>query len=205
MAPPNTHSILAGLSDEKDLTDFVLRERKALQERWSPTHGGRHWMQEHAALLDAVLRRMLALSLERTGRPDATGIAILATGGYGQRLLAPGSDLDITFLAERDEDPPVLRAMFSLVMDVLLSGAKMKVGYAYRTFADIEGEALDHQTQTALLDARLVAGDGTLFARFDRLFQEHLQMADFLFRKEAERHLRRGRADASVFAAEPDI
>jgi [protein-PII] uridylyltransferase len=205
MAPPNKHAVLAGLSEEKSLTDFVVRERKALQERWSPQHGGRHWMQEHAALIDAVLRRMLALSLERTGRENADGIAILATGGYGQRLLAPGSDVDVTFLAERDADPPVLRALFALVMDVLLSGAKMKVGYAYRTFADIEGEALDHQTQTALLDARLVAGDGSLFARFDHLFQEHLQIADFLFRKEAERHLRRGRADASVFVAEPDV
>jgi [protein-PII] uridylyltransferase len=90
-------------------------------------------------------------------------------------------------------------------MDVLLSGVKMKVGYAYRTFADIEGGTLDHQTQSALLDARPIAGDLTLFARFDRLFHEHLQMADFLFHKEAERHLRREKPGASIYATEPDV
>lgn len=205
MLSPEINLRLAQLSEEKELTAFVLEQRQALRDRWTPEYGGRHWMQDHAALLDAVLRRLFALSLARTARPDSEGITLLATGGYGQRTLAPGSDLDVTILTARDEDPPALRALFSLVMDVLLSGVKMKVGYAYRTFADIEGETLDHQTQSALLDARPVAGDLTLFARFDRLFHEHLQMADFLFHKEAERHLRREKPGASVYASEPDV
>ena len=205
MLAPEINERLATLSDEKSLTAFVLEQRQILRDRWTPQQGGRHWMQDHAALLDAVLRRLFALSIERSGRADSSGITLVATGGYGQRTLAPGSDLDVTILTARDEDPPALRILFALVMDVLLSGAKMKVGYAYRTFADIEGETLDHQTQSALLDARPLAGDLTLFARFDRLFHEHLQMADFLFHKEAERHLRRQKPDASVYAAEPDI
>ena len=205
MLAPEINERLATLSDEKSLTAFVLEQRQIMRDRWTPQQGGRHWMQDHAALLDAVLRRLFALSLERTGRADSNGITLVATGGYGQRTLAPGSDLDVTILTARDEDPPALRALFALVMDVLLSGAKMKVGYAYRTFADIEGESLDHQTQSALLDARPIAGDLTLFARFDRLFHEHLQMADFLFHKEAERHVRRQKPDASVYSSEPDI
>lgn len=193
------------LSTPRELTDFFLAERQALQERWSSRYGGRHWMHDYASLLDAMLRRLFTLSLERVGKADPTGLCVIATGGYGQRLLAPASDLDVTFVAARDEDSPVLKAMFDLLTGIFMSGARMKVGYAYRTLADIESGTLDHQTQTALLDARAIAGDMALFNRFERLFEENLHTADFLFRKVAEQAERRRRVSASVYEVEPDI
>jgi len=203
-------SILARLHTEKDLAAYVGAERAALQARWMPSSGGagRAWMNQHTDLLDAVIRRLFALAEERaqTVSPgSASGVAILATGGYGQGLLAPHSDLDLTFLSARDDDSPVLREMFRLVMDVLLSGAKIKVGYGYRTLADIGGETLDHQTQTALLDARLVTGDSALFTQFDQIFRANLQTADFLFRKWRERLAMRARMGGSPFVAQPNI
>jgi [protein-PII] uridylyltransferase len=207
--PVSVAAALAALSTEKELAAFVVRERAALWDRWTPETGGRAAMQEHAALLDAVLRRLFALSRERTENSNAaipaSGIAVLATGGYGQRLLAPHSDLDVTLLAERDDDSPTLRSLFGLVMDVLLSGARIKVGYAYRTLSEAGGETLDHQTQTALLDARVIAGDSNLFARFDTLFHKNLQAADFLFRKRAEREKVREKAGQSPYIVEPNV
>ena len=199
---------LSALSDEKSIATWLVRERQTLIAQWMPERGGRIWMHAYAALLDIVVRRLFALSAERvagTTNLAPSGVAILAVGGYGQRLCAPHSDLDLTFLSERDDDPPILHQMFPLVMDVLLSGAKIKVGYAYRTLADLRGETLDHQTQTALLDARLVTGDANLFQQFQTIYANHVQIADFLFRKESERAKVRARWGDSAFVVEPNV
>ena len=231
---------LASLREEKDLAAFVVRERAALLEGeavdrlLSAPEGGRRWMHRYADLIDAVVRRLWGLARERTGHESGggssghgggPGIAVLAAGGYGMRWLAPHSDLDLTIVAARNDDPPVLRELFRLIMGVLTSGARLSVGYGYRTLADVGGDlgpeeteadggnggssggiiTLDHQTQTALLEARLVAGDPALFARFDRQFHQHLQVADFLFRKEAERRRRREKYGATPRVSEPNI
>ena len=235
--PLTLRARLAELGDERALIAFLKTERAALLE--SAAHirldgtaaGGRFWMHRHADLLDAVLRRLLALACERTGQATKNGIAVIATGGYGQHTLAPHSDLDLTFLLVRDDDSPTLRALFGLVMDVLMNGARLSVGYGYRTVSDVEtldavemlgadagasglgGETLgtdgalpyDHQTQTALLDARLIAGDSALFARFDRGFARHLQIAPFLFRKHAEWMRRGEKFGTSPLVAEPQL
>jgi [protein-PII] uridylyltransferase len=205
MLLPSVTAVLATLQDGKAITEFALQERRALQERWNPQRGGRYWMQDHAALLDAVVKRLFTLSMEQTQQTDNDGIAIIATGGYGQRLLAPGSDLDVTFLSARDDDPAVLRTMFSLIADVLMSGLRLKVGYFYCTLADIAGGVLDHHRQTSFLDARLICGDGTLFARFDRIYAASLQTAEFLFRKEAEFNQRRSKPEHGLYVVEPDV
>ena len=203
---------LATLSDDRGLTDFLVRERQALMEEWSPETGGRVWMRRHTDLIDSLVRRMFALAVERAegdapaDDPDAHAIAIVATGGYGRRELSPHSDLDITFLPSRDDDTylnRVIKEMFRLVMDVFLSGARMKVGYAYRLFSDFEG--LDHQTQTALLDARCVAGNHGLFAQFDRAFMQRLQTTDFLFAKYAERNATLDKGVVTPYGVEPNV
>lgn len=202
---PAAHAAaLAELRDERSLIAYVTQARAALREDWSPETGGRPWGQRHSELIDAVLRRLVAIAAERAGGMP-TGVALLAMGGYGSRVLAPYSDVDLAFLVDRDDDPPLLREAFRLVMDVLLSGAKIKIGYGYRRLSDLSQGELDHQTQTALLDARLLVGDGALFARFDRQLAETLHLADFLFFKEAERRRVRARAGETPYTVEPDL
>lgn len=186
---------LETLRDDRALADLVIAERAALMDAWTSQDGGRAWVRSHSDLVDAVVGRLFALSVERAQGEapqddrQAHPIAIVATGGYGRRELAPYSDIDITFLPSRDDDAYlnlVIKEMFRLVMDVFLSGARMKVGYAYRLLSEYDG--LDHQTQTALLDARCVAGNQALFAQFDREFRQRLGATDFVFRKYAERN-----------------
>ncbi len=202
---PAAHFVaLSSLTDERELIAYVTQARAALRDDWSPESGGRTWGQRHTELIDAVLKRLVTLAAERVGGMP-TGVALLAMGGYGSRVLAPYSDVDLAFLVDRDDDPPLLREAFRLVMDVLLSGAKIKIGYGYRRLSDLSQGELDHQTQTALLDARLLIGDGTLFARFDRQLAETLHLADFLFFKEAERRRVRARAGETPYTVEPDL
>ena len=162
----------------------------------------------NTALVDAVLRRLFTLAVERAGKTDAPpALAIVATGGYGRRELSPYSDVDVTFVPAREDDPYLnilIKDMFQMVMDVFLYGADVKVGYAYRLIGDLD--RLDHQTQTTLLDSRFLCGDRALFTEFRDKFRAHLLTADFLFQKWAERQavLAKHGGDR-VYGVEPNI
>ena len=73
--------------------------------------------------MDITIKRLFELACDRSGEIPSN-ITVVATGGYGQKCLAPWSDVDLTFLVDRTDDPPILREAFQLVMDVLLSDAE---------------------------------------------------------------------------------
>jgi [protein-PII] uridylyltransferase len=169
---------------------------------------GIYLLAHNTALVDAVLRRLFALAVERAGPSESSpSLAIVATGGYGRRELAPFSDVDVTFVPALEDDPYLnilIKDMFQMVMDVFLYGANLKVGYAYRLLGDLE--RLDHQTQTTLLDARFLCGDRELFTEFRAQFRSHLLTADFLFQKWAERRAVLAKHDGDqVYGVEPNI
>ena len=169
---------------------------------------GTDLLAHNTALVDAVLRRLFVLAIERAGPADTDpALAIIATGGYGRRELAPFSDVDVTFVPALEDDPylnVLIKDMFQMVMDVFLYGASLKVGYAYRLLGDLG--RLDHQTQTTLLDARFLCGDRALFKEFRTQFRARLLAADFLFQKWAERQavLAKHGGD-QVYGVEPNI
>lgn len=201
---PRYGDVFRGIEIEKELAAKLVALRAELRAQWQPDNGGRLWGEAHSDLIDALVRRLLEIASQRSGEPTF-GISVVATGGYGQRVLAPFSDIDLTFVVDRDDDPAVLREAFRLVMDVLLAGARIKVGYSYRHLSDLEKGGIDHQTQTALLDARFLCGDRQLFERFQQLWQDSIPVADFLFRKEVERQRVRSRFGDTPFVVEPDV
>ena len=192
------------LTDSSEVAGLILGFREDLRRNWSPNLGGRDWGRDHSDLMDVAVEHLFSLAASRAGG-DCINVTVLATGGYGQRCLSPWSDIDLTFLVDRRDDPLVLREAFQLVMDVLLSACRIKVGYAYRTMDEIRVGALDHQTQTALLDGRYVCGDKALYDKFDTFYLKSLQTADFLFQKQAERSAVRKRCGDSPFLLEPDV
>ncbi len=162
----------------------------------------------NTALVDAVLRRLFALACLNAGvAEDAAPVAIVATGGYGRRELAPFSDVDVTFVPALEDDDTVnaiVKEMFQGVMDVFLYGAGLKVGYAYRLLGDLG--RLDHQTQTTLLDSRFLCGDRALFKEFRAQFRAQILTADFLFQKWAERQAVVSRhSGGQVYSVEPNV
>ena len=204
--------------DQLDTPDAISAYLKGWHRRINAPeavqHGGTGAILEahNTALVDAVLRRLFVLATEHAAPqapPDAEGVplAIIATGGYGRRELAPFSDVDLTFVSLHEDDPAlnsVIKDMFQMVMDVFLYGAGYKVGYAYRLIGDV-GQ-LDHQTQTTLLDSRFLCGDRALFREFRAAFRAQILTADFLFRKWAEREsvLAKYGGD-SVYGVEPNV
>lgn len=210
-SPPLTQlERLRGLTDLKEIAATLREGRAAVNHCKSPQNTGWALLEANTLLVDSVIQRLFELAQEKVtvagGAPPE--LSVVATGGYGRAALAPYSDIDVTFIPAREDDErtqELIKGMFQSVMDVFLYGADMKVGYAYRLFSDL-ATPLDHQTQTALLDCRLVAGDAGLFERFRSEFRLRLLVADFLFQKHAERMavLEKHGGD-NVYLVEPNI
>jgi [protein-PII] uridylyltransferase len=145
----------------------------------------RNLLEEHSSLVDGLLKEIFEIScraadLEAT-RSRHSGLAIVATGGYGRMELNPYSDIDIAFIPSEEEDPWVealVHTAFKLVMDVFLSLRDVHVGYAFRPIA--EASAWDVATKTALLDLRHICGDPALAKGLERRICEVLSPVDIM-------------------------
>ena len=89
------------------------------------------------------------------------GTAVVALGSYGRRELCRHSDVDLMLLFAGEPDQDVVNHVLYPLWD---SG--LQVGHSTRRLQQVVPAARDNiQTCTALLDARLVAGDEELFRR----------------------------------------
>ena len=191
--------VLNALDEPALIAEYLKSERQALMNRimgigvarlaGKPAIGGVDITHEFSDLMDAVMSRIFTLSCDRVGvNPNTLPIAIVATGGYGRRELAAYSDIDVTFIPQRDGDPAIdrlIREMFSQLMDICIARCGLEVGYAYRLFEDCG--SLDHQTACGLLDARLIIGSARLFIQFEDAFWMGFNPAEFIFGKIDER------------------
>ncbi len=144
----------------------------------------------------------------RTDNPDdAERMAILATGGYGRGLMAPGSDIDLLFLLPYKQTAwgeSVIEYMLMLLWDL-----GQKVGHAVRTVDQtIRFANADMTIRTSLLDTRLILGDRGLAADLDRRLAAEVirgTASQFFEAKLAERDQRHQRSGASRYLVEPNI
>src|SRR6266436_6687394 len=134
-------------------------------------------------------------------------MAIVATGGYGRGLMAPGSDIDLLFLL-----PYKQTAWGEQIAEVILYclwDMGLKVGHATRSIDECIRQAhADMTIRTALLEARFLLGDRALFdemvARFDRQVVQG-SAAEFVAAKLAEREERHRRSGQSRYLVEPNV
>jgi [protein-PII] uridylyltransferase len=140
-------------------------------------------------------------------RSTAETMAIIATGGYGRRLMAPFSDVDLLFLLPYKQTPwgeSVAEYILYVLWDL-----GFKVGHATRTIEQtIRFAKSDVLTLTTLLDARFILGDEELWRKFQRRFRDQLLSGghrEFITAKLAERDQRHERTGASRYRVEPNI
>ncbi|MGD9805698.1 MAG: [protein-PII] uridylyltransferase [Hyphomicrobiaceae bacterium] len=138
---------------------------------------------------------------------DAERMAIIATGGYGRGLLAPGSDVDLLFLLPYKQTAwgeSVVEYMLMLMWDL-----GQKVGHAVRTVDQtIRFAVADMTIRTSLLDRRLVLGDHGLANELEQRFAAEVARgtaSQFFEAKLAERDERHRRSGASRYLVEPNI
>jgi [protein-PII] uridylyltransferase len=128
-----------------------MEARSAVAERASD-HAGLAACHDLTDALDEGLAA-LAAPLE--------GVAVVAVGGYGRREQCRHSDVDVMLLVDGDIPDAATTVLYPLW------DAGLKVGHSVRTVRDaVQAAEQNVETLTALLDARLVAGDQELYKQF---------------------------------------
>ncbi|MBN2243629.1 MAG: HD domain-containing protein [Acidobacteria bacterium] len=169
----------------------------------------RNLLEAHTALIDSLIKDIYELSAQdadgKTSRGSRSGLAIVATGGYGRRELSPYSDVDIAFIPSEEEDPwveAVVHTAFKLVMDVFLSLKDVQVGYSFRPIS--EASAWDVSVKTSLLDLRAVCGESALAEKLKRRVREVLPVLDLVLDMAPASDPPRGQAQ-SIYTVEPNL
>lgn len=135
-------------------------------------------------------------------------LGLVAVGGYGRGLMAPGSDVDLLFLLPNKQTPwgeSVVEYMLYMLWDLGL-----KVGHATRTVTECIKQSLADMTiRTSLLEARYIWGDRRLLkdlrAAFERDIIRGTQASNFIDAKLKERDARHTRSGESRYLVEPNI
>src|ERR1700720_829198 len=168
---------------EADLrVELAQRLKRALQEGRQRAEqlllvegSGRACAERLSRLMDTIVEiafKFAASALYRSGDPSSSErMAVLAVGGYGRGMLAPGSDIDLLFLLPYKQTAwgeSVAEAILYCLWDMGL-----KVGHATRTVSECIRQAkADMTVRTALLETRYLFGDKKLFneltTRFDK-------------------------------------
>lgn len=138
---------------------------------------------------------------------EATGLAVLALGGYGRAELCPHSDIDLLLVVPEVSAERARAAAEALLYPLWDLG--LKVGHSVRTVAEVADAARsDLHFRVALLERRLVAGPAAALSGIDGLLAaEHaregwLPLAHQI--AEAQRR-RRAKAGGSAYLQEPDL
>jgi [protein-PII] uridylyltransferase len=138
---------------------------------------------------------------------EAEQMAVVATGGYGRGLLAPGSDIDLLFLLPYKQTAwgeSVAEALLYCLWDMGL-----KVGHATRSISEsIRQAKADMTVRTALLESRYLLGDAKLYDELMSKFDKEVVQGtapEFVAAKLAEREERHRRAGQSRYLVEPNV
>jgi [protein-PII] uridylyltransferase len=180
-------------------------ERLLLKDRH-----GRKCAERLCHMQDEIIRLLFDLTVNlyrSTIPPEGERMAVVATGGYGRGLLAPGSDIDLLFLLPYKQTAwgeSVAEGILYPLWDMGL-----KVGHATRSVDECIRQAkADMTIRTALLESRYLLGDRTLFDEFVARFDKDVvrgTAAQFVAAKLAEREERLRRAGQSRYLVEPNV
>jgi [protein-PII] uridylyltransferase len=106
--------------------------------------------------------RSLWESATSAGDLPATGVALVAVGGYGRRQLSPQSDLDVVLLASDGYDDPALVSLAERLWYPLWDD-NVAFDHSVRTESELRATAAaDLRVALGALDLRHVCGDAAL-------------------------------------------
>lgn len=151
--------------------------------------------------------QLLAALFADVSSPGAC-VALVALGSYGRRQLFPYSDIDLLLIHQQLDAAEIERIVAGVIYP--LWDARVAVGHAVRSIdetLDLAGE--DLTLRTALLDARLIAGDAGPFhalaaGAYRELFGPE-RLKDLQHLLVEERRRRHERFGETVYLLEPHI
>lgn len=168
-----------------------------------------------ASLIDLILQTAFQSEMEKflsENAADIPDVSLVAVGGYGRAELNPGSDLDILFLLPEPSNSYAKDSPTSILIQnilYLLWDTGFKVGHATRSISECIKEAKDEQqSKTAMMDARLLAGDKSLFVKLIKQFEKvclNKAQQEFLDLRVQDLSSRYKKYSHTVFLQEPHV
>ena len=172
---------------------------------------GRRCAERLCFMMDEIIRVLFDVVIAHLypseNPTEAEGMAVVATGGYGRGLLAPGSDIDLLFLLPYKQTAwgeSVAEAILYCLWDLGL-----KIGHATRSIDECIRQAkADMTIRTAVLESRFLLGDKKLFDEMMTRFDKSVIRGtgpEFVAAKLNEREERHRRAGQSRYLVEPNV
>lgn len=189
----------------------LIEGRAKAEELLLKDRHGRRCAERLCFMQDEIIRILFEFAAKHLypslNPSEAERMAVVATGGYGRGLLAPGSDIDLLFVLPYKQTAwgeSIAEAILYCLWDMGL-----KVGHATRSVDECIRQAkADMTIRTAILEARYLFGDEKLFeelvARFDKNVVQG-SAHEFVNAKLAEREERLRKAGQSRYLVEPNV
>jgi [protein-PII] uridylyltransferase len=190
--------------ESRSKLELLALRRSELLVSLGDKPSGLSWCHEHTEIADEAMRILLSdLQAAFRGLPS---LAVIATGGYGRRELAPYSDIDVTVVPSDEasnELDPAIRALYQDLHVAFVGILGLQIGYSYRLVADAPG--LDTKTRTGLMDMRLVAGSPGIMRSLDLAVMETLAAGQFVLSKMQERTRMFEKFHDTPYVVEPNL
>jgi len=185
--------------------------RQALKQRLLDGATGAEVMAALTEFVDGLVRDRYRSAMRQAGEgaqvAGAQHCCLIALGGYGQRELAPYSDIDIMFLYS-EEAGEAAPALFREVLHHLWD-LGFHVGHSMRTTQDcIELAGQDLTIRTSMMTARFLAGSPNLFQKFHRQYFKEVVgrgAGRFIEQKKEERQREYLKFGQTIYLLEPNV
>lgn len=132
---------------------------------------------------------------------------LLAVGGFGRGELFPYSDIDVLLLLPAGQSPDHDEALRQRIEGFITScwDAGLEIGSSVRTVDECLAESdKDVTVRTALLEARLICGNTSLFKDFRWRFRQAMDPRAFFVAKTLEMQQRHNKFEDTPYALEPN-
>ncbi|MBI3807320.1 MAG: [protein-PII] uridylyltransferase [Nitrospirae bacterium] len=211
MTPNNGLSAEFLRGAETDPVSALAGHRRALRQRLLDGATGAEVMAALTEFVDALIIDRYRSAMRQAGEAaqiaGAQHCCLVALGGYGQRELAPYSDIDVMFLysEEAGEAAPVLfREVLHHLWDL-----GFHVGHSMRTIDDcIELAGQDLTIRTSMMTSRFLAGSPSLFQKFYRRYFKEVVgrgAGRFIEQKMEERRREYVKFGQTIYLLEPNV
>src|ERR1700756_2319868 len=165
--PPQARKMAGPAKPLNIVAPQVEAERQRIRAKFDAGASAKQTLHALCELADQIIRQIFGDVMKVHDTPNE-GLALLALGGYGRKMLFPFSDLDILFLFENEKTEAEFRPFISEFSRTMWD-LGLRVSSAGRPFvACTRNEKHNAEFHLALLDRRFLAGDQQLFEKLDK-------------------------------------
>lgn len=189
-----------------------IKEQRIKQRHRSGNFSGAEICRMRSDVIDYLVKALWEESV--AALPAAVrsklDVSVVAHGGYGRRVMSPGSDVDLTFMFPGNSGR-VSNEVAQLIRDYLLYfyDLKFKVGHGSRSVGECITLANENmETKTALMEARFITGQPAAFEEFRRRFDKECmdgREEEFLRLRQLDLTTRHAKQGDTPFVQEPHV